>query len=151
MRTLEELNEELQKLNITIKRIVKESQFNDYDDLSGLTLSEINPDEQFLKDELLDVMNQLYTASQTLTYIRRPVKQEGKLRRTSTSRYALEGKEFTCGTGIEALITTEICVEGQFQEGYKWIAGRIEHDGQDYYIAGVDKNIGLEGLRVRIR
>lgn len=32
-----------------------------------------------------------------------------------------------------------------------WVASRIEHDGQDYYIVGAKEFDTLENVRVRIR
>ena len=44
----------------------------------------------------------------------------------------------------------EVLIYDDFEERYSWVASRIEHNGQDYYIVGL-RDTKLEGLKARIR
>ena len=63
--------------------------------------------------------------------------------------------ELSSGYPLEYLATDDRHMRYNDNDDYVmtpyWSYGRIEHDGNDYYIVGADKDTKLEGLRVRIR
>lgn len=149
MQTIKDLQQELEKLNSTIERLLEQSRYTMYDDLSGLEYNAAEPEEQLLKEELGSILYRLEEVSSTIAYLSRPIKSIGKLHKGSNGRYSFNDIELSSGYGIEALVPTEVCINGEWQEGYKWLASRIEHNGEDYYIVGYSG--ALEGLTVRVR
>lgn len=149
MRTIRDLQQELEKLNRTMVRLLEQSRYAMYDDLSGLEFDATDPEEQLLREELGSVLYRLEEVSSTIDYLSRPIKSIGKLHKGSNGRYFFNDIELSSGYGIEALVPTEVWVNGERQEGYKWLASRIEHNGEDYHIVGYSG--ALEGLTVRVR
>lgn len=141
MNTIRDLQTELNILNKKLVDIIKQSKFNEYDDLSGLEYDFESPEDLLLVDELRSVMYKLDEASSTISYLDVPIKRKGILTKGYNGRYSYDGRELTCGDCIEALIP--------FEDGYKWICSRIEHDGSDYYLVGY--KVSLNGLCVRER
>ena len=142
--TINELTTSLQELNKQISRVLRESRFADYDDLSGLDLDYENPEERFLLTEYREIMDSLDQVNRALNYLKRPIKGTYILHRNSRDRYECECREFTSGNSIEAYIFDE------YSERFEWIASRIEHNGSNYYIVGYPET-ELEGLKIRIR
>ena len=44
----------------------------------------------------------------------------------------------------------EVLLQGDADEAPCWVQTKVEHDGEDYYLAGYG-DISMEGLRVRVR
>ena len=59
MKTINELKEELKKLNSSLEGVIRASGFRDYDDLSGLEYDRTNPEELFLVEEYRGILDQL--------------------------------------------------------------------------------------------
>lgn len=144
MENLKDLVNELYNVNMKIKQIVKASQFEEYDDLSGLNYDSSDPDDAFLLAELRGILEKLDDASRNIDYITRPVKGVYTLHKNRNGRYECSAREFTSGSSIEFYYYND------FYERYEWAASRVEHDGNDYYIVGYS-NLVLEGLMVRLR
>lgn len=143
--TINELYDELRKLNCSIKQIQKLSEHDKYEDLSGLDgLETLTADGRMLLDELYRVMNCLDEARRTLDYLNRPIKGEYVLRMNSRGRYECPEQEFTCGYKIEFLYYDK------WDDCEKWAVSRVEAEKGNYYIVG-HKDLSLEGLHVRIR
>lgn len=130
--------------NLNIGSILRKSTYEQYDDLSGLTINLKDPNQLLLWYELQGMVEKLASVKSRADYLSKEVKSMGKLRKNSRDRYELDGKEFTCGDRIEALVD-----DGFYRVPY-WTVTSVEHDGQDYYLVG-NKNVKLQGLKVRIR
>ena len=154
-KTIKDIMTELSDLNVTIQKILYHSNFEMYDDLSGLDYDNTNADELFLLDESRDILDKLADVSHTLKYLERPIKVEGALHKNANGRYEVNGIELSSGYGLEYLSLDDRHMRYNDNDDYVsttyWGYGRIEHDGTDYYIVGADKDTKLEGLRVRIR
>jgi len=128
-----------------IDSLLKLSTYDDYDDLSGLSIDYDNPEELFLLDELKNIMVQLTNVRDKIKYLSRPVKETSCLYRNGVGRYETrQGHGYTCGSGIEALVSDD-----RHDSPY-WVRTRVEHDGEDYYLVG-HKGIDMNGLTVRVR
>ncbi len=145
MKNLENVLNELRILNSKISLILKESTYEDYDDLSGLEINYNDGEQLFLLEELRGILKKLDVANDRIKYLTEPIKAIGYLYKNSSGRYELDDKHYyTCGNTIEALI---------YDEDYackRWIKTSVEHDGKDYYLVR-HKNISMEGLKVRVR
>lgn len=90
-----------------------------------------------------------------MNYIRRPIKVEGALHKNANGRYEVQGIELSSGYGLEYLSLDDRHCRYNDNDEYintpYWVASRIEHDGQDYYIVGAKEFDTLENVRVRIR
>lgn len=152
MKTINELYEELKKLNGSIESIIHASRYSEYDDLSGLECDNKDPEQRLLREELRSVLYHLDLASDNLAYLSQPIGYRGKLHKQSNGRYELDGYELTSGSGLEVLAPCEIWSEEKqdYIEGVEWVASRLEHNGKDYYIVG-HNDLELEGLEARKR
>lgn len=154
-KNIKDIMNEVSELNLKIKQILHHSDFENYDDLSGLDIDRTNAEELFLTDELYGILDRLSDISHTLNYLDRPVKAEGRLYKNSNGRYELNGHEFSSGCGIEYLADDDRHMTYDESDEYVsvpyWCSSRIEHDGNDYYIVGASKDLELEGLQVRYR
>ncbi len=148
---INELMKSLSVLNSEFVRLIKKTGIDKYDDLSDVEADLNNPEQLLLVDELRKVMQNISEASYTISYLQKPIKGEYVLHKNSGGRYECSAHEYTCGNCIEYY------AYDNWEEHYRWIISRVEHDGDDYYIVGSkslssDGNaIPLEGLRVRIR
>ena len=154
-RNIKEIMDEVQDLNVKIQQVLYHSNFEMYDDLSDVDYDNTNADELFLLDELRDILYKLADVSHTIKYLERPIKVEGALHKNANGRYEVQGIELSSGYSLEYLSIDDRHMRYNDNDDYVsttyWGYGRIEHDGNDYYIVGADKDTKLEGLRVRIR
>ena len=154
-KTVKEIMTELSDLNVTIQKILYHSEFEEYDDLSGLDIDDTSAEELYLVDELRGILDKLSDVSRNLKYLERPIKSEGVLHKNKNGRYEFNEIELSSGYPLEYLATDDRHMRYNDNDDYVmtpyWSYGRIEHDGTDYYIVGADKDTKLEGLRVRIR
>lgn len=148
---INELLKSLSKLNFELKYLISKTKIDRYDDLSEVEADLNNPEQLLLVDELCSAMQKISEASDTISYLEKPIKGEYILHKNSNGRYECSAHEYTCGNGIEYYAYDET------EERYRWVISRVEHDGDDYYIVGskwlrFDRNaVPLEGLRVRRR
>ena len=144
-KELNELFEEMNKLNQSIKMILRNSTYDEYDDLSGLDIDFENAEELLLLDEAQGIVEKLADVHSQLNYLARPIKYTGRLFKNHEGRYQTkQGDYWTSGKIIEVLV---------FDEGletYRWTKTRMEHDGDDYYLVYF-KGIPMDGLQVRVR
>ena len=145
MTNLNEVMAKTMEMKWKIESLLKLSTYNDYDDLSGLSINYDDLDELFLMDELREIMNQLTNVRDKITYLSRPIKETSCLHRNISVRYdTRQGHYYTSGSGIEALVS-----DNRHDSPY-WVWTRVEHDGSDYYLVG-HKGIDMDGLTVRVR
>lgn len=154
-KNIKDIMNEVSELNLKIKQILHHSDFENYDDLSGLDIDRTNAEELFLIDELYGILDRLSDISHTLNYLDRPVKAEGALHKNANGRYEVKGIELSSGCGIEYLATDDRHCRYNDNDDYVitpyWCSSRIEHNGTDYYIVGANDLDTLENVRVRIR
>ena len=151
MKTLQDLKEELDRLSGQLTHIIKGSGYEEWGDISGLEYDPEDPESLFLKDELEETLEKLDRVNSGLSYLSQPIAVQGQLHRGSNGRYSVEGRELSSGYGLEILAPTEVTTKsGDWRAGFKWVATRMEHNGEDYYIVGY-RDLPLEGLTVRIR
>ena len=145
MKTLNELLKEAQRIGREIRNVQRACGYDDCSDLSCLEIPMQDAEGLFLWDELRYVMDKLADAQAALAYLNTPVQTEGVLRwDKKTGRYRFKGVELSCGMPIEML------VKDDYRDNPYWCAGRIEHDGNDYYFTGA-KKMPLKGAKARIR
>ena len=154
-KTVKEIMTELSDLNVSIQKILYYSDFENYDDLSGLDIDYASAEELYLVDEFRSILDKLSDVSHNLKYLQLPIKSEGVLHKNNNGRYEFNGIELSSGYPLEYLATDDWHMRyndnGDYVMTPYWRHGRIEHNGNDYYIVGSDKDTNLEGLRVRIR
>lgn len=145
VKNLGELLERSQVLNREIKKLLKESTYLEYDDLSKLDIDYKDAEQLLLQEQLWKVMQELDDVSNRLDYLALPIKEVSRLHKNSDGRYETKsGHCFTSGCRVEALIS-----DGFRMVPY-WVRTSIEHDGKDYFLVGYHK-VELEGLKVRLR
>lgn len=131
------------QINQEIKMLLKEMQYDQYEDLSGLDL-QCTAEEELLRDELRYVASKYDDARRTLNYLNREIAKTGKLFLNSSGRYELDGDEYTSGSTIEYLYYDD------FKERERWSISRVESSNGKYYIYGNPK-LEMDGLTVRRR
>lgn len=145
MKDLKELLERSQKLNTEIKRLLKESTYLEYDDLSELDIDYKDAEQLLLQEQLWKVMQELEDVSDRLDYLALPIKEVSRLHKNSDGRYETKGGHYyTSGCRVEALVSDS------FRTVPYWVRTSIEHDGNDYFLVGY-REVDLEGLKVRLR
>ena len=128
-----------------ISRLLRNSTYNQYDDLSGLEINYGDSEQLFCLDELRGIMEKLADVDYTIRYMSQPVIETGRLHKNASGRYETEsGHYYCCGSPIEALVQDD-----RYEMPY-WVKTCVEHDGKDYYLVG-HRNVSLNGLMVRIR
>lgn len=151
---LSELTAELEILQKQAKRILKESEYDEYGDLSSLSYDGKNADALLLVDEYRRILEKLSDIEWTLSYLQRPVVFTDTLTMDESGRYMTTNEEitYTSGRTIEFAYTEEKYNEGieAFEGVPCWRVSRVEHNGEEYYIVGYSM-VKLEGLRVRVR
>ena len=102
-------------------------------------------DQLFQLKELRAIMRKLADIGGSIEYLFRPVQESSILCKDENGEYRTEkGYYYRSGSLIEVLL------QGEPGEVPCWVQTKVEHDGEDYYLAGYD-DIPMEGLRVRVR
>lgn len=145
MKTLQELTTKLNILNSDIKEILKYSEYEQYEDLSGIEHSN-NSEDLLLVENYRILLEKLDSINHILNYLQRPIKEEGTLYLNESGRYQIKGSAtyYTSGNGIEFLTYDD------YNDSYSWHTSTVEHNGKDYYIVGYSE-VSLNGLNVRTR
>ena len=145
MANINDIMLQASELQPGISRLLRNSTYPRYDDLSGLEINYEDGEQLFLLDELRGVMEKLADVEDCIRYIAQPVLKMEKLRKNASGRYETgSGFYYCCGSPIEALVT-----DGRYDVPY-WVRTSVEHDGTDYYLVG-HREVRMEGLTVRIR
>lgn len=148
--TLQTIFKRLADIDCQIQTLIREIGMDDDHELGDvITPNRADPDERFLFNKLSDLMSPLCRLHKELLYLLMPYSDTQILRKYPNGRYGYdvrpfeEGRTFSCGSPIEALICDE--------DGYPyWVSSRIEHNGTDYYLYGYS-DIPLSGLIIRER
>jgi hypothetical protein len=101
-----------------------------------------NPDDLYLRGMFYRIGDMLDDARRVMDQTFAEVSDEGFLYKQGNGRYAFGGREFTSGEAIEYMAS--------HSDGDRWQFSRIGHNGEDYYLVA-DRNLPLEGLRVRVK
>jgi hypothetical protein len=148
--TRKELKQALNSIGRQIKSVMDQTEYSYCDDLSTLTdYNTKDPDELFELDEMKSLMYHLADVLGDIEYLQLPVKRQGTLRKNASGRYEFAGRELTCGCGLEYLVADGKHYGDNWEPIPYWRHGRLEHDGNDYYIVGAPKDLQLDGLKVR--
>lgn len=116
------------------------------DECDNIRIEKENLDQEFIKSQYRILVEKLDDVYRTLTYLSKPVTEQGFIKHNSEGRYALpSGDYFTSGSTCEILYNDERC-----HEQY-WIYTSIEHNGEDYYATALGKKISIDGMMVRVR
>ena len=86
---------ESQKLNGSIRSLLRLSTYDEYDDLSGLHIDYEDGQQLFLQTELREIMEKLSDVERRISYLSRPVKETSRLHKNGSGRY--ETKSGHCG------------------------------------------------------
>ena len=148
--TLQTIFKQLTDIDRQFQSLIREIGMKDDYELGDIiTPNKEDPDEMFLFNELSDLISPLCQLHRKLMYLLMPCSDIQILKRYPNGRYGYDihpfedGRTFTCGSPIEALIYDE--------DGYPcWVSSRIEHNGTDYYLYG-HSDIPLTGLTIRER
>lgn len=128
-----------------IDRLLRNSSYHQFDDLSGLEIDYDDSEQLFLLDELRGIMEKMADVEYAIRYLSQPVLETGRLRKNASGRYETKsGHYYCCGSPIEALISDD-----HYDVPY-WVLTSVEHDGVDYYLVG-HRETSMSGLVVRIR
>ena len=83
---IKDIFNEVEELNLKIKQVLYHAEFENYEDLSALEYDSANPDQLMMLDELKSMLTKLEEISNTINYLSRPVKKEGKLHKNRSGR-----------------------------------------------------------------
>lgn len=141
MALVNDLAKSIQILNNQIEGILRPL---DYES-DNIILNDENPDQRFLRNEYGSIVLRLTEIHTEITYLNKPIIEEGILFKNISGRYAIsEEFSFTCGSLIEVLINDD------WDKKKKWVLTRLEHTNGDYYLYDY-KKIKLRGLLARRR
>ena len=148
--TLQTIFKRLADIDRHVQALIREIGMDDDYELGDIiTPNRADPDEMFLFNELNDLLSPLCRLHRELLYLLMPCSDAQVLKRYPNGRYGYdicpfeEGRTFSCGSPMEALIYDE--------DGYpRWVSSRIEHNGTDYYLYGYS-DVPLTGLTIRER
>ena len=154
-KSIQDIYEEARVLNGSIKKLLHDACYEEFDDMSGVDFNHMDSEQLFLVDALREILNHLSEAAYEIDYLGAPIREKGCLHKNANGRYELNGSELTCGCGIEYLMEDEYhevydITTSDFISVPYWKSGRIEHNGKDYYIVGADLET-LENVKVRRR
>ena len=132
-----------QKIKSDCDFLMEQTGFDGYT-FDKIETKNLSADERFLFDRLVKALDGLDIFVGAIDYISRPIKFEGTLRKNERGRHECEAREYTSGCTIEYQTYDD------FDERDEWQLSRVEHNGNDYYIVA-DRDLSLDGLRVRVR
>lgn len=154
-KDLSDIMREVTELNVKIKQILYHADFEFADDLSEIEFDRTDAEQLFLVDHLRNILTNLEKVSNCIDYLSKPVSIEGILHKNENGYYEVNGKRLPAGRGLDYLATDDYhCIRnenGEFINVPYWRSGRIEHNGNDYYMVGAPTDIKLEGLKIRIK
>ncbi|MBD5402961.1 DUF5348 domain-containing protein [bacterium] len=149
------LSEEMEKLQKQIDNLFYISDYQEYDDLSGLSdYMQINtPDQRQLLEEYRNILYRLEDIKETFHFLARPILEVGTLHINSQGRYETDsGYYYTSGTRIEFLRTDEVYNHDtdKWESIKTWTASRVESEGGNYFIVGYP-DLDMSRITVRVR
>ncbi|MCY9746384.1 DUF5348 domain-containing protein [Paenibacillus larvae] len=105
-----------------------------------------DPDDMYLRTMFYRISDKLDDVLQIAQRAAAEVLAEGTLIKNSVGRYQIASTDvyFTTGSSIEYL------GQNAYGDGAEWISSRVEHNGEDYYIAA-DPKLKMSGIKARIK
>lgn len=145
MKDIHALKRQADALGSEISRFLRDSQYEENEDLSEVAFNAADPEELFLVDELKAVSETLCDVKYKLAYLNRPIIEESVLHLNDSGRFETDdGFCYTSGSLIEFFAE-----DGRHDAPY-WAVSRVESTSEGYYIVG-HRDTALDGLRVRRR
>ncbi len=136
---------QMKGLKSRIDDILSVTTYDEHADLRGLHADHEDSEQLFQLRELQAIMRKLADIGGSIEYLFRPVQESSILCKDENGEYRTEkGYCYRSGSLIEVLL------QGEPGEVPCWVQTKVEHDGEDYYLAGYE-DIPMEGLRVRVR
>lgn len=109
-----------------------------------ITYNRDDAEQAFLQNEIYNMAQLLEKVTYRVSYLNRPVREEGILRHNSDGRYELpSGDYFTSGSTIEILTDK--------WGDPLWVVTAIEHNGKDYYAVELGRDYSIDGKMARSR
>lgn len=137
---LEELKVELTHLNYDIRKVLKNTEYLEWKELS---IEGKNEEERLLVSEYQKILSYLDYINSSLVYLNKSIKHVGKLHMNQNGRYFVNGIELTCGDVVEVLAP-------DWKGDLEWSIDRLEASQGKYYLVNHSK-MDLEGAEVRLR
>jgi hypothetical protein len=79
------------RISSEIGKILKQSTYTEYDDLSGLVIDYTDSEQLlFLHDEMRNILERLEDVKYRIDYLNKPIKEVGTLYKNEEGRYGLE-------------------------------------------------------------
>lgn len=147
--TFRDVFEQLAAIDRQAVSLLEAAGFHSDEGLGGTVRPLRDPAQDlFIRDLTENMLDSLHLLHEEFSYFSSPVSGEYRLEPFPDGRYGFFDKEgrkhlFSCGKTIEAKIKDHY---GRL----RWVKGRLEHDGSDYYLWG-HLDIPLAGLTVRER
>lgn len=136
---------QMKGLKCRIDDILNVTTYDEHADLRGLQVDHKDSEQLFQLKELQAIMRKLADIGGSIEYLFRPVQETSILYKDENGEYRT-GKGYCYRSG--SLI--EVLLQDDANEVPCWVQTKVEHDGEDYYLAGYE-DIPMEGLRVRVR
>ncbi|MCI8614366.1 MAG: DUF5348 domain-containing protein [Lachnospiraceae bacterium] len=136
---------QMKGLKSRIDDILSVTTYDEHADLRGLHADRKDSDQLFQLKELRAIMRKLADIGGSIEYLFRPVQETSTLHRYENGEYRTgKGYCYRSGNLIEVLL------QNDSNEAPCWVQTKVEHDGEDYYLAGYE-DMPMEGLCVRVR
>lgn len=150
---IQELMKHLTDLSNEINSIVKKTEFELYEDLSGVSYDKNSSEDLLLLDEAKRMMDKLASVSATVDYLNRPIKRMGVLHKNDAGRYEIDGSAtyYTSGSLIEFLCTDDRYIGDEGDTIPYWQISHIEANEKGQYYIVYYNHVQLDGLVVRTR
>lgn len=111
----------------------------EFDNLQFTNMNDVQ-DENFMRQTVSSILNNLNEIKHEISYLERPVTHKGHLLKQLNGRYTVQDFELTSGTVCEIM-----------DEDSEWNLTRIEHSGDDYYAVCLGKEVILSDRLCRLR
>ena len=147
--TLHDIFQSLRDIDHEAQTLLSDAGFTSADGIAdSVCLNPDNPDDLFLLDTAVDLMEPFEVLHKELRYLRKPHHGEYTIERFPNGRYGYYDENgydhvFSCGKSLEAKVSDNYGRQ-------RWVRTRIEHDGDDFYLRG-HSSVPLQGLTVRER
>lgn len=148
--TIQDVWKQLEQIDRATVSLFRETGFSAADGLGSQVCHLADTyEDSFVRSSIERILDALTQIHEELCYLGKPSHGEHTLKKFPNGRYGYSGGDgaphtFTCGECLEAKISDPY--DGQ----KRWVPSRIEHDGQDYYLAGF-RDMPLNGLTIRER
>lgn len=141
--SLVDVKDDLYKLHTKIQDLL----YKVGHDFDNVQYDEKDLDEDFFYRELYQVADKLYGVEKVLTYLSKPVSEQGIIRQNRDGRYELPSGTFLTSGSMCEILTPEPFDK----EKHYWILTQIQHTGYGYYSTKLGRDTSINGMMVRVR